>query len=209
MLKLIVFDCDGVMFDSKPANIAYYNSLLNHFSLPAMDDSEEEFVHMNSVTESVKHIFRHYQQPTIARVNEVRQQISYDPFLKYMRIEPDLIEFLELTHTKYHLAISTNRTNTMLPLLDAYGLKQYFAKVVTAHTATRPKPAPDGLLEILDHFGCTAEQAIFIGDSTIDEQHAASCDVPLVAFKSPRLHAAYHVTCFMELFNLPPFKNVA
>ncbi len=207
MLKLIVFDCDGVMFDSRKANTLYYNHLLRHFGLPQMNAGEEEYVHMNNVNNSVHHIFRHYRQPTLDEVHVFRQQGDYSPFLPYMEMEPDLVEFLEITKEKYHLAISTNRTTTMIPLLRTYRLEGYFGKVMTADTAVRPKPAPDALLEILEHFGCQPEEAIFIGDSIIDEQHAAACKVPLIAFKNPDLHAQYYVRCFMDILQLPPFKE--
>jgi len=204
MLKLIVFDCDGVMFDSKKANCMYYNHLLAHFGLSPMDESEENYVHMHNVADSVRHIFRHYPVPTHEEVSSFRQQTEYTPFLQYMEMEADLVEFLEITSKKYHLAISTNRTNTMIPLLRRYGLEEYFGLVVTAATASRPKPAPDGLLEILDYYNCTPEESIFIGDSVLDEQQAKSCGVPLIAFKNPTLQAVYHVNNFLEILNLPP-----
>jgi phosphoglycolate phosphatase len=207
MLKLIVFDCDGVMFDSKKANCMYYNHLLAHFGLALMSESEEDYVHMNNVADSVQHIFRHYTLPTLEDVQAFRQLCEYTPFLQYMEIEADLVEFLEITSKHYHLAISTNRTNTMIPLLKSYNLEDYFGKVVTAATAKRPKPAPDGLLEILAHYNCEPEETIFIGDSVLDEEHAKSCKVPLVAFKSPNLQAAYHVNSFLELLRLPPFQT--
>ena len=95
----------------------------------------------------------------------------------------------------------------MIPLLKSYKLEAYFGKVVTAATAKRPKPAPDGLLEILEHYECEPEEAIFIGDSVIDEEHASSCRVPLIAFKNTSLNAPYHVKTFMEIFHLPPFQT--
>lgn len=207
MLKLIVFDCDGVMFDSKKANCTFYNHLLSHFGYPPMDEKEQDFVHMGSVTDSVKHIFRHYQEPSLKQIHEYREQCGYGPFLKYMEMEPDLMEFLEITSKKYDLAISTNRTNTMIPLLESYNIDHYFGKVMTALTAKKPKPAPDALLEILDHYGCRPREAIFIGDSIFDEQHAAACSVPLIGFKNRKLQAAYHVDSFMEILQLTPFQN--
>lgn len=208
MLKLIVFDCDGVMFDSKKANCMYYNHLLIHFGLAPMSLDEEDYVHMSNVADSVQHIFRHYSLPTLEEVNEFRKLCEYAPFLQYMEIEKDLVEFLEITRKNFHLAISTNRTNTMVPLLRTYKLEDYFGKVVTAATATRPKPAPDGLLEILSHYNCTPEETIFIGDSVVDEEHAKGCEVPLIAFKSPNLQAAYHVKNFLEILSLPPFLAI-
>lgn len=207
LLKLIVFDCDGVMFDSKKANCMFYNHLLSHFGLPPMSAEEEDYVHMNNVNDAICHILRHHRQPGPEAVHAFRRQSDYSLFLEYMEMEPDLVEFLEHTRRRYHLAISTNRTTTMLPLLRSYKLEGYFGKVMTADTAVRPKPAPDALLEILEHFNCRPEETIYIGDSTIDEQHAAACDVPLIAFKNPELTARYHVQCFMEILKLPPFTG--
>ncbi len=207
MLKLIVFDCDGVMFNSKKANCMYYNHLLSHFGLPSMSADEEDYAHMSSVADSVHHIFRHYAQPTLDQVHAFRQSCAYGPFLRYMEIEVDLIDFLKITSKAYHLAISTNRTDTMLPLLKSYKLDRYFGKVVTAATAKRPKPAPDGLLEILEFYQCSPEDAVFIGDSIIDEAHAGSCDVPLIAFKNPQLNASHHVDNFMQILELPLFQT--
>ncbi|SDO46746.1 HAD family hydrolase [Desulforhopalus singaporensis] len=205
MLKLIVFDCDGVMFDSKQANIAYYNHLLDHFGLPKMDSGEEDYVHMSSVIEAITRIFSRHRSPNLDQVHEYRLQITYEPFLQHMKMEPDLVYFLERVWKKYRLAISTNRTNTMLPLLESHNLDHYFEKVVTAATAKRPKPAPDGLLEILDHFNCAPEEALFIGDSIVDQQHASACGVDLIAFKNSDLEARYHVDSFKEILQLPPF----
>ncbi len=207
MLKLIVFDCDGVMFDSKKANCMYYNHLLAHFGLALMSKSEEDFAHMSSVTDSIQHIFRHYSRPTLEEVYAFRKSCSYTPFLEYMEIEADLVDFLKITSRSFHLAISTNRTDTMIPLLKSFQLEGYFSKVVTAATAQKPKPAPDGLLEILAHYQCSHEEALFIGDSVIDEEHAGSCKVPLIAFKNPILRAAYHVNSFTEILRLPPFQT--
>ncbi len=207
MLKLIVFDCDGVMFDSRPANKHYYNHLLNHFSKPSMNEEELDFVHMHNVNESLSHIFRHYPEQDRKEIDSYRESLDYSQFFQYMNMERDLKEFLEVTKNRYHLAISTNRTNTMVPLLKAFNLESYFTKVMTAENATRPKPAPDALYEILDFYGCKVDEAIYIGDSIIDRQHTQACNMDLIAFKNASLKAEYHVSCFMEILKLSPFSN--
>jgi len=206
MLKLIVFDCDGVMFDSRNANRMYYNFLLNRFGCRDMAEEEVDFIHMHSVNDSIKYLFRNYQEISLEKVHRIRSETDYEPFLKHMTIAPDLIDFLKITEKKYSLAISTNRTNTMIPLLKSYGLESYFGKVMTATNATRPKPAPDALLEILKYYNCNPEEAIFIGDSIIDEQHAAACDVDLIAFKNRKLKSRFHVSSFMEILELAPLR---
>ncbi len=205
MLKLIVFDCDGVMFDSKQANIQFYNHLLAHFSQPLMNKDAEEFVHMSSVADSLDYIFQNAPHIPREEIVQYHSEVGYDPFLQYMNMESDLVDFLEKTKNSYKLAISTNRSNTMIPLLQEYKLEKYFEKVVTALTATRPKPAPDGLLEILEHFNCTPSEAIFIGDSIFDLQQASACQVDLIAFKNSSLDSTYHVESFTEILSLPPF----
>lgn len=202
MLKLIVLDCDGVMFDSQQANVAYYNDLLAAFGFPPMPDDELEFVHMQSVTNSVKHIFRHYPEQDINEVFHRRETLTYAPYLQYMKIEPDLVDFLQFAHTRYRLAISTNRTTTMRPLLKQYQLDSYFEKVVTASDVQNPKPAPDALREILSFFDCSASETIYIGDSIVDRQHTKACGVPLIAFKNRNLDAEYHAESFMDVLQL-------
>ncbi len=206
MLKLIVFDCDGVMFDSREANRIYYNDLLASFGRPPMKDDELQYVHSHKVTDSVAHIFRHYPDEDLEAVHRHRQQSSYTPYLAHMIIEPDLIEFLDLVRGRYHLAISTNRTSTMGPLLETYALSSYFEKIVTALDVANPKPAPDALFAIFEHFDCSAGETIFIGDSEVDRLHTQAASVELIAFKNPALAAHYHVKNFMEILDLPPLN---
>ena len=208
MLKLIVFDCDGVLFDSRNANKEYYNHLLHHFNHPPMNEEELDYVHMHSAPDSVRHIFRHYPENSFEEIDAFRVALGYERFLPFMKIEEDLVDFLNRVKEVYHLAISTNRGNTMLPLLKMFALENYFGKVVTSETAQRPKPAPDGLLEIMAHFQCSAEKTIFIGDSVIDQKHAAACNVPLIAFKNPEMPAQFHVNSFMEILELAPFSAI-
>ena len=94
-LKLVVFDCDGVMFDSRYANREYYNHLLEKFGQPPMDRQAEDYVHSHNVMDAVDFIFSNNPQ-LIAEVHNYRQTVDYTPFLEYMVIEPDLKEFLGL-----------------------------------------------------------------------------------------------------------------
>ncbi len=204
-LKLVIFDCDGVMFDSKFANQTYYDHLLTHFGYHEMDEEELDYVHMHNVMESVEFIFRHYKEQDLQVVHQYRLDLGYTPFLQYMRMEEDLIPFLDICKPRYQLAISTNRTNTMEPILKLFSLDTYFTKVMTAENAKRPKPAPDALLEILAHCNCEVDEAIYIGDSIIDRQHSAGCGMRLIAFRNEELDAEYHVNNFMEILELPPF----
>ncbi|MCI5219497.1 MAG: HAD family hydrolase [Candidatus Electrothrix sp. LOE2] len=207
MLKLVIFDCDGVMFDSREANRSYYNHILTAFDCPPMNEEELGYVHSHNVFDSVAHIFRKHSRVDMAEVEKYRLELDYSSFLQYMTIAPDLKEFLRAVTPKYHRAISTNRTNTMDMVLDIFGLRDSFEIVMTAANSPRPKPAPDALHIILKHFGLTVDEAIFIGDSTVDRDHCASVGMKLIAFKNPQLEATYHVESFMEILRLPEFAE--
>jgi len=207
MLQLIIFDCDGVMFDSRTANRLYYNQLLAHFGRPEMDEEEVAYVHMHNAKNSVEHIFRRFSDQDMDTVASYCKSLDYSPFFRFMQMEKDLIEFLEYAKTRYHLAISTNRTTTLQSLLKKFNLLQYFGKIMTAENSPKPKPAPDALYEILKHFNCQVDEAIYIGDSIIDRQHTKAAGIRLIAFKNPDLPAEFHVSSFMQICALPPFRQ--
>ena len=206
MLKLVVFDCDGVMFSSREANRAYYNDLLRAFACPPMDEAELDFVHVQNVRTSVAHIFRNHPHISMAEVDAYRRRLDYTPYLRHMRMEPDLPDFLRLIRPRLHTAISTNRTDTMETILDTFGLRPWFDMVVTATVAPRPKPAPDGLLMILERFQVLPAETIYIGDSDIDREHCAGVGVDLIAFRNPELAARYHADSFTSIAALEPFQ---
>ncbi|ADH86713.1 HAD family hydrolase [Desulfurivibrio alkaliphilus] len=203
-IRLVVFDCDGVMFDSRGANRAYYNQIRAHFGHPPMDDEELEYVHMHRVEDSVRYIFRHYPDD-LAAAEGYHRTLDYTPFLRYMNMEPDLIRFLDYLRPQRKTAISTNRTTTMPVVLEMFQLASYFDQVVTAHDVANPKPHPEALERIMANLGVGPAHTIYIGDSQVDRDHTAAAGVPLIAFKNPDLQAEYHVASFMEITELPPF----
>ncbi|NLX18623.1 MAG: HAD family hydrolase [Desulfobulbus sp.] len=207
MLKLIIFDCDGVMFNSREANRHYYNHLLQAFDCPPMDEEEVQYVHIHNVQTSIAHIFRRHAHVLPSAIEKYRQSLDYSRYLHHMIMEPDLLPFLQQIKGRYRTAISTNRTDTMDTILDTFALRPWFDMVVTALTAPRPKPAPDGLYMILDYFQVEPDQAIYIGDSVVDQEHCAGTGVDLIAFKNRELKAQYHVNNFLSILKLSPFQH--
>lgn len=199
--QLIIFDCDGVMFDSINANREYYNHILTQFGHPPMTEEELNYVHAHHVEDSIRYIYRKY--PTdYSRADAYRKQLDYTPYLKYMLMEPDLIEFLEFLKPRFKIAISTNRSTTMNTVLNMFDLSKYYDMVVTALDVEKSKPHPEALHKILTYFQCTVEAAIYIGDSQIDREHTESVGMEMIAFKNPGLPAEYHVSSFMEIVRL-------
>jgi phosphoglycolate phosphatase-like HAD superfamily hydrolase len=196
-LRVVAFDCDGVLFDTVEANRAYYNHILEHFGRPPVDRAQLSYVHTHTLPQALEHLFEDDVQRQAAM--DFRRSIDYGAFLKYLTIEPHLIELLDWMHGRFQTAIATNRTDTMQRLLQEFGLSARFDLVVTSLDVKRPKPFPDPLLKILGHFKAQPHQALFVGDSDLDASTARAAAVPFVAYCNPALEAAYHIGQLKEL----------
>jgi HAD superfamily hydrolase (TIGR01549 family) len=195
--QVVIFDCDGVMFDTSQANTQYYNHILGHFGKPQMTPEQFAFSHMHTVDQALAHLFQDADE--LAAAQAYRKQISYVPFLAYMQIEPDLKPLLQRIRPLYGTAIATNRTDTMNRVLENHELKHLFDIVVTALDVQHPKPQPDPLFKILAHFGCRPKQALYVGDSEVDELASRAAGVPFVAYANRSLAADHHISRLGEV----------
>jgi phosphoglycolate phosphatase len=194
VLKLVAFDCDGVLFDSQQANIAFYNAILAHFDRPPLGPEAVDYIHSHTVWESLHHIFNGY--PDLAAVLTFARSFDYSPFISMMVEEPFLREFFQFLRPGCYVALATNRTTTTRAVLTHHGLADNFDLVVSAQDVSNPKPHPESFVRILEHFCLSPQEAIFIGDSRVDEQFAANAGVPFVAYRNPGLTANYHLNSF-------------
>lgn len=84
-------------------------------------------------------------------------------------------------------------------VLFEHGLEGWFDLVVTALDVAFPKPHPDQLIKIIDHFKIQPAHALFLGDSQLDEMAAESAGVPFIAFNNTQLSAPIHIADFKTL----------
>lgn len=196
MLKLVAFDCDGVLFDSRAANVAFYNAILAKFGRPAMDPAAVDYVHSHTFQESVEYLFR--GADNLPEVLAFCRTLDYRPFIPMMVEAPHLRDFLAFLRPRFFTALATNRTTTTRPVLRYHGLEDHFDLVLSALDVSRPKPHPESFWRILEHFRVKPHEAIYIGDSKVDEEFARNAGVPLVAYRNPGLKAAYHLESFAQ-----------
>ena len=196
-IKVVAFDCDGVMFDTTEANRTYYNRILHHFNLPPLSDTQFAYTHMHTVDASLDHIIT--DEIMREKADEVRKTLNYFSLIPYMKIEPGLIPLLQKLKPGYHTAIATNRSDTMDRVIQEHALVGFFDLVISARDVQRPKPFPDPLIKILDHFHVVPEEIMYIGDSELDEQAAAAANIPFVAYNNPSLAAEMHIKQLSEI----------
>jgi HAD superfamily hydrolase (TIGR01509 family) len=196
-IQIMIFDCDGVLFDSRQANVNFYNHIRDHFGLPPMAEEEVDFVHMHTADESVRYIFR--GTPHTEAAQTYRKALDYTPFLKDMIMEPGLRRLLDFCKPRCRLAVVTNRSNTIDSVLKKYGLSSYFDMVVSSLDVRYPKPHPESLLKVLDRFQVAPGHAQYIGDSLVDARAAEGAGIPFIAYRNPGLDAQVHVNSMGEI----------
>ena len=195
---LAIFDCDGVILDSREANRAYYNAILKEFGRGSMNDKELSFVHMHTAEESVKYLF----SDDIAAQKEALiyvQTRDYTHFLDRLIMEPGVGDTIESIRPPMLTAVSTNRSTTMSRVVDIFGLDRWFDIIVCALDVNNPKPDPEGVFKILETLGVEKDRAIYIGDSVVDEMVAYRAGIPLIAYKNKGLEAMFHVEHFIQI----------
>lgn len=183
-IKAVIYDCDGVLFDSFEANYAFYHLILERFGRPPLDRADEEtmrILHTYSNKVVLERIFAGCE-----RMDEVRAfsaSLDYRKLFPLMVMEDGLRETLDALKGRVELAVCTNRSSSMEALLSTFGLDGYFSLVMTAARVRNPKPHPEPVFKVLEHYGIAPEEAIFIGDSEVDQRAAEGAGVRFVSYR--------------------------
>lgn len=183
--KVVIYDCDGVMFDTLESNYVFYNRVMSHLGRPHLDRSDMQ-------ARTVLHTYAFNDVMDYFFVNDDRRDdamafaktIRYRELAPYMRMEEGLIETLDQIREHVSLAVCTNRASSMEMIIADFGLSGYFSYVMTASQVKNPKPHPEPLLKVIEHYGISPHEALFVGDAEVDRQAAAGAGVPFVAYKS-------------------------
>lgn len=200
-IKAVVFDCDGVMFDTALCNRKFYNEILGVFGKSPLNDEQFVNVHMMTIKGAIEYLFPDFDDhiPVYRKIKE----IGYAKFIPYMEMETGLLELLDgLKKAGLLRGVATNRTNTMDGVLIDNDMTQCFEMVVSAADVAHPKPAPDQLNKIMAAHGFDPKEIVFVGDSTYDEKAAHSAGTWFIAFKSPSLDAHFHVESMAQIAKL-------
>ncbi|MBF0449903.1 MAG: HAD family hydrolase [Candidatus Magnetomorum sp.] len=195
---LIIFDCDGVMFDTRSVNRLYYNHMLSHFHLPEMTDEQFEYSHSHSVFDAVRYLMAPHHIPETEVITYLKN-INYSKYISHMIINPELKPLITAIRPPCLTAIATNRSDTMPKVLEKFELESFFDRVMTTLDVAKPKPDPEMIIDIINHFNIAPHHVLYIGDSQVDEQAAIQANVPFAAFQNNSLKADYHINALLEI----------
>jgi len=185
-IRCVIYDCDGVLFDSFEANTKLYNDLCALVGRGPLREEELQYVHTHTVFEAIHFIFGKENELEKKALEILKQkQVDLKNYVEYLKMEPHLIQALErLKERGIVRAINTNRTTSMPYIMERFDLWPYFEMVVTALDVKNPKPHPESIEKIIQELNLNKEEAVFVGDSDVDQQTARSSGIKFVAYKN-------------------------
>ena len=159
MLELVIFDADGVLFDSSESNVAYYNEIFRLIGEPPLDPAEERAC----IFFAALQVFEARAKGDVAKVErmrEVARTMDSTPFFRLLRPYPELRSLLLDLKRSYRVGLATNRSATIPAIIDYIGLSGVFDAIASAKDKVRPKPAPDIVQLCLERAGVRAGEGI-------------------------------------------------
>ncbi|OGQ07136.1 MAG: hypothetical protein A2026_04920 [Deltaproteobacteria bacterium RBG_19FT_COMBO_46_12] len=203
-IRCVVYDCDGVLFDSLEANTKLYNDLCALVGRGPLREEEMQYVHTHTVFEALHFIFGKENDLEKKALEILKQkQVDLKNYVMYLKMEPHLLQALESLKEKGILrVINTNRTTSMKYIMERFNLWPYFEMVVTALDVKNPKPHPESIEKIIQELNLNKEEAVFVGDSDVDQQTAKSSGIKFIAYKNRDLQNDAYIEDHLDLLSL-------
>jgi HAD superfamily hydrolase (TIGR01549 family) len=203
-IRCVIYDCDGVLFDSIEANKKLYNDLCALVGRDPLNEEEVRYVHMHTVYETIRLIFGK-ENGLEKKALELLKGIDWRDYIVYLTMEPYLLQILNLLKTNGILrVINTNRTTSMKYIMEYFRLWPFFDMVVTALDVKNPKPHPESIEKILQSLNLKKEETIFVGDSEVDQQTAKSSGIRFIAYKNREMISDAYIDDHLDLLHLFP-----
>ncbi len=171
MIKVVLFDVDGVLVDSKGANYQYVRDTMKKFGYDvSRKDYEMLFHHTGRAV--VKALVPGIDEAELEEIRKHQNKVSSDYF-RFARLNPGVRETLEWLEQKgIRMGVVTNRSSSAGKILEFFNIGSYFDVVVTAGDVEKQKPDPEPLMKAVGVLGVVPAEAAYIGDSESDVDSA-------------------------------------
>ena len=188
MLRVIIFDMDGVMVDSEPQHGKAALEVLHRYGIEADMEYHEQFIGSSTKNMAKQVVEEHHLSVTPEQLLEELNQAKRDIHRKEGYIPlPGIQEMIPLlTHAGFKLAIaSSSSPHEIETALKSISLKKYFNKLVSGTHAEHPKPAPDIYNMVLKEMGINPDEAIVVEDSEYGVAAAKAAGLPCIGYVNP------------------------
>lgn len=183
MLKLIIFDMDGLMFATEQINYRAFTEVVTEEGYQPTFEQYTGFLGMHA-KDIQKKYYSYYGEDVDAegiysKVGERSRQIIREEGVPEKK---GLRELLEVVREKgLHTAVASGSDKEIIKeYLERTGLTPYFDIVLSAKEVKRGKPYPDIFLEICQRFQVEAEETLVLEDSANGVQAALAGNIPVI-----------------------------
>jgi phosphoglycolate phosphatase len=175
-IKLVIFDLDGTLIDSRLDLVHSVNAALRHIGRPELPDE----VIASYVGDGAPILIQRALAAEAKDEALVRKGLEF--FLSYYRahkldhtrVYPGVIEALTAIQnsangTPRKMAVLTNKpANPSRAIVQELGLGKFFFQVYGGNSFGTKKPEPEGARALLAEMAVLPEQAVMVGDSHVD-----------------------------------------
>jgi phosphoglycolate phosphatase len=174
-LRLLVFDLDGTLIDSRLDLIHSVNAMLRHIGRPELDGN----LIASYVGDGAPALVRRALGDTD---DEALLRGALEYFLGYYRLHkldhttvyegiPEVLAELAHPSNGLHrsMAVLSNKpVNPSRDIVRALALNEFFVRVYGGNSFATKKPDPFGVLTLLQETSVSAAETLIIGDSSVD-----------------------------------------
>ncbi len=201
-VRCVIYDCDGVLFDSLEANGRLYSDVCGLLGRSALTQEELKYVHSHTVFEAIKFISRD-DTDLEKQALQLLAQINLREYIVYLKMEPYLLQTLsQLKERGIFRAVNTNRTTSMKYIMEDFKLWPYFDMVVTALDVKNPKPHPESVEKILEALNLRRVEVAYVGDSEVDLRTAGASGVRFIAYKNKEIANGLYIEDHRDLLKI-------
>lgn len=196
MIKLVLFDLDGVLIDSKENMRCAWTAVKKKFNLKQSFENYFKNIGLPFFV-ILKKIGIKRQK---AHINEIYNKNSIKNFSK-IKLYPDVkktLKFLKKKNFKLGIVTSKNQQRTN-KILKKFKLN-YFNIIVAPKKKLKGKPYPDQILYALKKLNIKKKEACYVGDMNFDYESAKNAKIKFI-------YAKYGYGQFKKAYNLN-IKNI-
>ena len=181
----MIFDVDGTLVDSNNAHARAWVAAFSEHGITVAYESVRRAIGMGGDKLMPLVAGLEEDSPEGKRIAKRRGEIFREVWLPQLKPFPRTRELVRrVRESGVSLAVASSATEEELhPLLDVAGVSDLIPTRTSSDDAEKSKPDPDIVKAALHRTGCSAEQAIMIGDTPYDIEAAGRAGVRVIALE--------------------------